>query len=194
MAKRTKIKGTLAIMLVFIGLNFSSCAMIKLFETSKLKSTPYGVFSETIEDIRGDITIDNFILLCSWDGSQRILIQKTTQNTNIDYKFVNRLDLSQRNLGQQAVIAEMAMRTLMLKTDIADVVTLIDKNPIVTRDNPYGTGLTARTVICSFPISNALLDQLRKCNTLTWQYEASNYTKPEQVPFKGIAAMQEFLK
>jgi hypothetical protein len=191
MAKRNMVFG----LVLTLGLFVSSCTtMYQNLERKVDQNELYKTTEKSVqEDIRGDIVTESFILVYSGGGVQQMLIQKITQNNNVLYRFYSMLKVNDTNVASIAP-AISAINTLMIKTDIGDVFILND-TPQITKDIPGVLGIgTYNLVSANFTIPDELLEQLRICNGLSWQYRATGETKPVSVPSEGILAMQEFLK
>lgn len=160
------------VVLVITGL--AGC--LGLSTTEKLAMSPlYQVTTEEYQDIRGDFTVDTFLLYkdVSMAGNTVVTVDRWKPPTH--------------HTARVRYVANgwRFMEQLLLQTD-TQLYTLKDDSPY--REVFQGRGGVIEEIV-TVDLTDEILADLRKTDTLQIQY----YAGPVSIPSEGITALQTFL-
>lgn len=151
--------------------------MVGCSTTSQLTTRPrYTVLTESVEDIRGNYSVDHFIL-------HKRQTLSTVEVVTIDrFDFEGRLPMAHAIAVHYSAQNWRFMDTILVKTD-SRLFELVDENP--TR---VTVGGGVREVVGT-PFPPGLFEAMSTTETLSIQF----YHQPFEIPPEGVMALRAFL-
>jgi hypothetical protein len=167
----------IVVLAILLTVVFSGCMTTN---ENRAMSALYSTDIQTRQDIRGTITVDSLLLWKSvgMGGNKILTLEKASMSSVSQYFFV--VDC----LIKQWIFVD----SLMLRIDNGNVITLKDASPARETDR-RGNNFVGVHEIANFAISNEIIEQLKKCNSLILQFEQS----PITIPVEGLNAIKTFL-
>jgi len=137
----------------------------------------FKIIKDKVKNVDGTIFFERMYI---YSKSLRTFVQLSSSVQNGKKEYFIRIDYS----GNDWIYLE----TLQLKIDNDNAITLTDPSP--SRNTTTSGNAVVVKEIVTFPLSLEVVEKLKKCTKIGFQY---NTGKPVEIPQKGVIAINQFL-